>query len=223
MFAPFVDPIRNWATATGLVSSSKPVRRLFDRVPARILLSGLDAAGKTTILVNHLSRNGGEDIEIMRPFIGFYIEKLQYGLAHFDALDLGGGRKSYKQEKQLFLTQDALVWVIDSCDHERVLESAEDLQLLLKYDDEEGRKNVPVLLLVNKQGVQSRNGTDNMTVAEVKSQFIERIKAFAGRPWHIEATDGITGTGLLEAFSWLRDQLDARQKNPVQQEMVQVH
>ncbi|KAI1258801.1 ADP-ribosylation factor family-domain-containing protein [Xylariaceae sp. FL1019] len=223
MFASLIDPIRDWATTNGLVSPSKPVRRLFDRVQARILLSGLDAAGKTTILANHLSRDGAMDVETVVPFIGFSIERLRYGLVHFETLDLGGGRKSYKQEKRLFLTADALVWVIDSCDHERIVESAEELQLLLRHDEDEGRKNVPVLLLVNKQGLRSRNGMKNVTVTEVKSQFIECTKAFSGRSWHVEATDGITGLGLLEAFSWLQDELNTRNKHSDEREMVQVH
>ena len=66
---------------------SRVFQSLFGTKEVRILILGLDNAGKTTVL--HQLQNDGE-IEQTTPTIGFNVEVLQYKNIKFQVWDLGG-------------------------------------------------------------------------------------------------------------------------------------
>ncbi|KAI1329644.1 ADP-ribosylation factor family-domain-containing protein [Xylariaceae sp. FL0255] len=217
MFASLINSIQCWAVDNGLARSTKPVRRMFDRVPARILISGLDAAGKTTALIRHLSSNNGDDINTVIPFIGFIIEQLRYGQVLFEALDVGGGRKASmrRREKDMFLESDALIWMVDSSGRDRKVESIEALRELLNEDDDQAdgaSKKRPVLILMNKRSIRDSPGSLSpeqlMSLDELKTSFVDHVQALGrGRRYYIAGTDMNTGHGLADAFAWLSHEL----------------
>lgn len=65
------------------------IDRTFGNTKARILLLGLDAAGKTTILYR---LKLGEIIHTI-PTIGFNVETVQYKRTSFTVWDIGGQNK----------------------------------------------------------------------------------------------------------------------------------
>ena len=65
---------------------TKIVDKLFQKKNTRILLLGLDGAGKTTIL-NKLKFN--ENINTV-PTIGFNVETIEYKNLNFTIFDVGG-------------------------------------------------------------------------------------------------------------------------------------
>ena len=68
---------------------SRVFQALFGSKEVRILILGLDNAGKTTIL--YKLQNETDDEEIMTiPTIGFNVETLQYKNIKFQVWDLGG-------------------------------------------------------------------------------------------------------------------------------------
>ena len=72
---------------------SRVFQSLFGSKEVRILILGLDNAGKTTIL--YKLQNEAEDEEVMTiPTIGFNVETLQYKNIKFQVWDLGGRRRS---------------------------------------------------------------------------------------------------------------------------------
>jgi hypothetical protein len=154
------DSIRDRLITSGLSSSTTAVSRLFDRLPrpASVLLVGLDAAGKTSLMLKHLSQNAGHDIHSKIPTIGIYVEELRYGPVCFHATDIGGGRKDFHHrfEIALFNVCDAIVYVVDATDRDRLVEALEELIVGFRgYKGEEGIRNgVPLLVLANKQGVK---------------------------------------------------------------------
>lgn len=105
---------------------------------------GLDAAGKTTILYK-MKLN--EVINTI-PTIGFNVETFQYKNIEFNAWDIGGQMKLRGMWCHYFDNVDALVYVIDSSDIERLQENAETLYGLL---NEETLKDATVLIYANKQ------------------------------------------------------------------------
>ena len=62
----------------------------------RILMNGLDAAGKTTILYK---LKLGEVVTTI-PTIGFNVESLQYRNVNFTVWDVGGENNHHKQRMQ---------------------------------------------------------------------------------------------------------------------------
>lgn len=78
----------------GLISR---IRRLFTRTAnMRILMNGLDAAGKTTILYK---LKLGEVVTTI-PTIGFNVESLEYRNVNFTVWDVGGENNKHKQRRQ---------------------------------------------------------------------------------------------------------------------------
>lgn len=152
--------IRDKLMTSGLSSSATPVSRLFDHLPrpASVLLVGLDVAGKTSLLREYLSQNSGHDVHTKIPSIGSNVEEVRYGQVCFHAIDVGGGRPAFlhRCEMGLFNACDAVVYVVDAADRDRLVEAREELAAGFRgYKGEDGiRDDVPVLVLANKQGIK---------------------------------------------------------------------
>ncbi|CAJ2509853.1 Uu.00g057530.m01.CDS01 [Anthostomella pinea] len=144
---------REWLLTKGTITSKTAVSRTFDQVSARILITGLDAAGKTTLLERHLSQDLGRDIGISNPATGFNVEELRYGKVDYEAIDVGGDCKKLIKdlERSKFHESDAVIWIIDSNDTERFVEAEEELQRMLRLDDD---RHKPLLVLANKQDLK---------------------------------------------------------------------
>ena len=68
-------------------SMSSFLNRFFSRLESRILMVGLDAAGKTTIL--YYFKLNGEQVHTL-PTIGFNVETVEYKNLQFTIWDIGG-------------------------------------------------------------------------------------------------------------------------------------
>ena len=91
----------------------------------RILLLGLDNAGKTTILKSLAS----EDISTITPTQGFNIKSVQTSGFRLNVWDIGGQRKIRPYWRNYFDNTDVLIYVIDSSDVKRFEETEQELQV----------------------------------------------------------------------------------------------
>ncbi|XP_023384660.1 ADP-ribosylation factor 5 isoform X2 [Pteropus vampyrus] len=98
--------------------------RIFGKKQMRILMVGLDAAGKTTILYK---LKLGEIVTTI-PTIGFNVETVEYKNICFTVWDVGGQDKIRPLWRHYFQNTQGLIFVVDSNDRERVQESADELQ-----------------------------------------------------------------------------------------------
>uniref|UniRef100_A0A8C2WW89 ARF GTPase 5 n=1 Tax=Cyclopterus lumpus TaxID=8103 RepID=A0A8C2WW89_CYCLU len=96
--------------------------RIFGKKQMRILMVGLDAAGKTTILYK---LKLGEIVTTI-PTIGFNVETVEYKNISFTVWDVGGQDKIRPLWRHYFQNTQGLIFVVDSNDRERVAESSED-------------------------------------------------------------------------------------------------
>ncbi|VDO28710.1 unnamed protein product [Brugia timori] len=147
----------------------------------RILLLGLDNAGKTTILKNLAS----EDIKHITPTQGFNIKSVVSDDVKLNVWDIGGQRKIRPYWKNYFENTDILIYVIDSCDRKRFDETGMELFELL---DEEKLKNVPLLVYANKQ---------DLATAAKANEIAEglHLLSIRDRSWQIQACSAVTGEG----------------------------
>ena len=96
---------------------SRVFQSLFGSKEVRILILGLDNAGKTTIL--YKLQNEAEDEEVMTiPTIGFNVETLQYKNIKFQVRDLGGQTSIRPYWRCYYPNTDAIIFVVDSADRE---------------------------------------------------------------------------------------------------------
>ncbi|XP_036261638.1 ADP-ribosylation factor-like protein 2, partial [Molothrus ater] len=82
----------------------------------RLLVLGLDNAGKTTLL----KRLNGEDVGGTSPTLGFNIKTLEHRGFQLHVWDVGGQSSLRSYWRNYFESTDGLVWVVDSSDHERL-------------------------------------------------------------------------------------------------------
>ena len=105
--------------------------RLFGKKQMRILMVGLDAAGKTTILYK---LKLGEIVTTI-PTTGFNVETVEYKNICFTVWDVGGQDKIRPLWRHYFQNPQGLIFVVDSNDRERIQEGAEELQKMLQEDE----------------------------------------------------------------------------------------
>jgi len=94
----------------GLLTILKKVKTKEKEV--RILILGLDNAGKTTIL----RKFSGEPIDTVEPTLGFNIKTVEHRSYKLNIWDVGGQRTIRAYWRNYFESTDGLVWVIDSSD-----------------------------------------------------------------------------------------------------------
>ena len=115
----------------------------------KLLMLGLDAAGKTTIL-NRL--NLGE-ISTTVPTIGFNIETVKYKQITFSAWDLDGQSLIRKWWSHYYKGTSAVIFVVDSNDTNRFELAKKEVDAITQAPELE---NVPLLVFANKQDLCRR-------------------------------------------------------------------
>lgn len=113
----------------------------------RVLVVGLDGAGKTTI-VQRLKYGVSDDMEVI-PTIGFNIECVEFKKMIFSLWDLGGAKETRSFWRFYYEGSQGIIFVFDSTsDALRVEEAREDLHRLLT---EHELWDAPLLVMANKQ------------------------------------------------------------------------
>uniref|UniRef100_A0A5K3ENM9 ADP-ribosylation factor n=1 Tax=Mesocestoides corti TaxID=53468 RepID=A0A5K3ENM9_MESCO len=172
----------------GLTISSL-FNQFFGKKNVRILMVGLDAAGKTTILYK---LKLGEVVTTI-PTIGFNVESVEYHNLNFTVWDVGGQDKIRPLWRHYFQNTQGLIFVVDSNDRDRIGEAAEELQKMLSEED---LANAAVLVFANKQDLPNA-----MPTTEVTDKL--RLHTLRGREWYIQSSCATTGEGLYEGMDWL--------------------
>lgn len=126
----------------GLLTYLKKMKK--DSNEAKLLVLGLDNAGKTTIL-RSISE---ENIKNIKPTEGFNIKNLAVEGVNLCVWDLGGQKILREYWSNYFDKTSALIFVVDSADEMRLKEAGDELNKLL---NEEKLKNIPVMIFANKQ------------------------------------------------------------------------
>ncbi|KAK2951026.1 putative ADP-ribosylation factor 6 [Blattamonas nauphoetae] len=214
---------------------------IFGSKEYRIVLLGLDAAGKTTILYK-LKVN--EAIHT-RPTIGFNMESVNIKNIKFDMWDVGGQKKLRHLWHHYYAGADAIIYVVDSADTERLACAANDcedcardeLRRMLNYSelkcalrvhaDPSFFSSIPVSFLVHLPLTHSLSlpprdasllvfaNKQDMAGACSPAQIRDRLQLdliCRDRSWFVQPTCGITGDGLLNGLEWLGKDLKKKKK-----------
>merc|ERR1719413_276086 len=120
----------------------------------RILMVGLDAAGKTTILYKFKL---GEVVTTI-PTIGFNVETVEYKNLNFTVWDVGGQDRIRKLWRHYFQGTNGVIYVVDSNDRDRIEDAREELTKMLNEDE---MRDAVLLVLANKQDLPN-----SMTASE---------------------------------------------------------
>ena len=166
---------------------------LFRSRETRILMVGLDAAGKTSILYK-LRLN---ELVTTIPTIGFNVETVDYKNVHFTVWDVGGQDAIRPLWRHYYQNSEAVVFVVDANDQGRFAEARGVLDGVLASDELAG---VPVLVFANKSDLPQA-----ASAAEVVDALgLSRVKR---RAWFCQRSCATNGDGLYEGLDWLASKL----------------
>ncbi|BFZ58061.1 ADP-ribosylation factor, Arf Arf6 [Savitreella phatthalungensis] len=168
---------------------SKAMAKLFGNKEMRILMLGLDAAGKTTILYKLKLNQSVTTI----PTVGFNVETVLYKNVRFNVWDVGGQDKIRPLWRHYYTGTQGLIFVIDSADRERIDEARNELMRIIQ--DREMRDAL-LLVFANKQDVAGC-----MTPADVTEKL--QLHSLKDRQWNVQPSCATTGSGLFEGLQWL--------------------
>jgi len=177
----------------------------FGKKDMRILMVGLDAAGKTTILYK---LKLGEVVTTI-PTIGFNVETVEYKNISFTVWDVGGQDKIRPLWRHYYQNTQGIIFVVDSNDTERLGSeknnddrhtARDELHHMLAEDE---LRDAVLLVLANKQDLPNA-----LSVNEITNRLgLNQIRT---RQWYIQATCATTGDGLYEGLDWLSSTLEGK-------------
>ena len=163
--------------------------KLFTKEEYKIIIVGLDNAGKTTILYQFLMN----EVVHTSPTIGSNVEEVKWKNIHFVMWDIGGQEALRQSWSTYYSGTHFLILVMDSTDRERVSITKEELYRMLNHED---MRSAGMLILANKQDMSGC-----MTAAEI-SQLLN-LTSIKDHPWHIQPCCALTGEGLYQGLEWI--------------------
>ncbi|KAI1295679.1 ADP-ribosylation factor-like protein 2 [Halotydeus destructor] len=162
----------------------------------RLLVLGLDNAGKTTII----KKFNGEDVKSISPTLGFNIHTLFHKEYMLNVWDVGGQRSLRSYWKNYFESTDGLIWVVDSSDKLRIEDCKRELHNLL---EEERLLGATLLIFANKQDLPG-----SLSSEEIRELLkLDMIKT---HHWKVTPCSAYTGENLVDGIDWILGDISSR-------------
>ena len=143
----------------------------------RALLLGLDNSGKTSVLYKW--KLG--DVVNTIPTIGFNVENVTIGKCEVTIWDVGGQDKIRPLWRHYLQNTNVVVWVVDASDRSRLMESSQELRLVMESDD---LKGVPLVVLANKcdmpSGMCGEEVAKGLGLESNPTYFVIEVSAISG-------------------------------------------
>ncbi|KAL7695370.1 ADP ribosylation factor 3 [Lotmaria passim] len=154
----------------------------------RILILGLDNAGKTSIL----RKLSDEDPTTTQATQGFNIKSINCEGFKLNMWDIGGQKAIRAYWPNYYDEVDCLIYVVDAADRRRLEETSAELDTLLQ---EEKLREAPVLIFSNKCDLATALSPEDVSTAL-------NLHSLRDRTWSIQKCSAKTGEGLHEGLEW---------------------
>lgn len=162
----------------------------------RLIIVGLDNAGKTTIFYQFALN----EVVVTSPTIGSNVEEMSFKNINFTMWDVGG-QDSLRQTWHTYYTgAKGLLFVIDSTDVDRMNLAKKELHKMVAHEDLVGCK---ILIFANKQDAKGA-----LPVAEISKRL--NLSVLQGKSYHIQDCCALTGEGLYDGMEWMSNQIRTR-------------
>lgn len=185
-------------------------KALYDQITSwpeySVLILGLDNAGKTTLLeeLKSMYIKNYKKVPSSRilPTVGQNVSTLTVdNKIRLKFWDVGGQDSLRELWEDYYVQANAIVFVIDSCDPDRLIECKDTLLKIITDDKVEG---LPILMLANKQDVQISNKLEIAEIKEIFNKIAENLNANDSMVLPISA---INGDGVSDAIAWLKNKV----------------
>eukprot|EP01132_Coremiostelium_polycephalum_P011144 gene11144-13652_t len=184
---------------------------LFSKTEYYVLILGLDGAGKTTLLERiktKYTKIPGLSPQNIIPTVGLNIAKILYEDVKLILWDLGGQKQLRSIWDKYYTDVHAIIYVVDSADKDRVDESREELEGIMRHPK---LQDVPILIFFNKQDREDAQSIDFLSSIFKSTIMTHQIDE--SRNLQLQSLIAFTGEGLNEGMNWIADNLkkNARQ------------
>lgn len=174
----------------------------FLKRPARVIVVGLDNAGKS-MLINQLKPRRAASYEVT-PTVGFSMDRFERGGFTFSVWDMSGAGAYRSLWETYYKETDAIIFVVDSSDRLRLCVARDELRNVLEHPDVVSRKP-PMLFFANKMDLPGAVEPKDM------AEDLGLHAAVKDRPWQISASNALTGEGIDKGIEWLISALNQRE------------
>ncbi len=156
------------------------------KVEGRIVLIGLDGAGKTTILKRLIE---GKFVQT-EPTVGIKTEEVKIGNVEFKIWDLGGQRSVRDFWESYLKSSDVIILVVDAADQQRLDELKEEFW---KLENKGYFEKKLLFVIANKQDIDGcMTGYDIVRALE-----LDKLKYFNCQ---VCETSALTSENIRETF-----------------------
>lgn len=159
-----------------------------------ILLMGLDGCGKTTLFHNFLYRDFKRNHSPTQR-LGHFTFKFDENLVFLQ--ELGGSDSFAEKWANYYSGKKGLIWIVDSIDRGRVIESREVIDSVL---GDRATADMPVLIILNKQDSKYK-----MTDEFISKYFSS--ECFSDRNTKVVKASFLSLDGVHDGFSWLMNEI----------------
>ena len=160
----------------------------------RIVIIGLDLAGKTSLL-NKLKY---DEAGTTTPTVGFNFQTVIHKKAEINIWDTGGQDKIRDLWKHYYDQVDGVLFVVDSTDEDRMEEAKNELHKALS---DIRLKDAFICVAANK-----RDKLDKIIPLDLMTNMLNLNDIPQARTWTCIPTSANSGEGLAELVTWLASQ-----------------
>ena len=169
----------------------------FSKTEVKILVLGLDNAGKTTFLERTKSmysanKSASVPLDRITPTIGLNMGRLQAHGCDVTLWDLGGQQSFRSIWDKYFDDADILIYVVDAADETRFTEAAKTLTTVLEHTEK-----LPVLVVANKSDMPLSHDVDSLRTLFHMEEVTSRRTA------NLLAASALTSAGVADALQWV--------------------
>ncbi|KAL7678252.1 hypothetical protein ACOME3_004482 [Neoechinorhynchus agilis] len=162
---------------------------IFYKHDHKVIIVGLDNAGKSTILYQFFL---GHAVQTS-PTIGSNTEEIRYKNTNFIMWDIGGQESQRSTWPSYFGKTEFVILVVDSQESLRLPIVKSELHKML---ENELLSKAALLVFANKQDLKN-----SLKASEISLEL--GLTAIKDRPWHIQPCCALSGEGLVDGLEWI--------------------
>lgn len=181
-----------------IIHSFQKVEKRYNLKEIKCLMLGIDNSGKTQILYKMVLHDQVTTI----PTLGFNQEDVVHKNVTFKIWDMGGQERLQVLWSHHYQDKDALIFVVDSSDYDRLNDARDALSRVLNDD---AIKGLPLLIWANKADLNNSLSED-----EIENRL--GLNNFPNIKWRVIKSSVINDEGLDKGLDYILDQIKLKRK-----------